>query len=402
MSSKYSEKLVSVYGDAFSAFPSEYDTKKKAAIIDDALWLSGLARDVAMEILLGGFRLDEEDFAMALGRVTRLELKLFENCMRYHAVDFGYMPEGGNAKVFFEKELDVWTTKVQFSEDCSVRDAFRFLKSLEDRGKWFKVQDGFRKCTEDSVISMVSFGRDVLDAGGEVERVSLFDVLRSKADAIISKYGKEVLLDNYWMQVELKDSSAPSDTHTFVRRSVNTFAKGLDDYIFYVEYRTPSGRSSTLMSRLEPEEMERMISLIDDEMSSRQTVSKAAGKLDIASGSEGLEPVEQGGCLRFDNGPVISVLDDGGERLVRVSEIWSMPFGGPWITGSPVDAKGNMQFDENGKMVSFDFPLSSLSDKAVDTIRQATDKFLKLTVRDSLKQSDSKSVKSRKGSSQAL
>lgn len=118
-----------------------------------------LARDVAMEINLGGFRLDKEDLAAVLEGMSRKNLDTLRERVLYHSKDFFGLPFDCNNyerlaefSSFAERECDEWFKGIRSQEDLGLEKASGSLADEvfnEDRGKYFLFSCGaVRRCTK--------------------------------------------------------------------------------------------------------------------------------------------------------------------------------------------------------------------------------------------------------------
>lgn len=316
-----------------------------------------LARDVAFEIVLGGDRFDPADLAEQLSGVSRPEMDIFRNRVRYHSEDFA--PPEYRTKDFMDRMIDAWTGSIP-TEGTDVRKAFMEAAQVRDRGSWFRFADGeYRRCDKASADAMWNERERALLVGGPVDA---FEVARSKADRLINEYGREVTLDRRWDSVDIETYGMTAAGHVMsVRRDVNDLAKGPEDHVYYVMYKTPNGSSSTLLSHYEKGELDWFVNIVDGERAFR----KGVGVMNDMPGLSG--------------GSLISLPP---ETLVAAPEMG--PSHRYEFEASSVFVGANDAAMVSGRFVGqrpdtpeYNYPLKDFSDHAVARIKEATDRSMK-------------------------
>lgn len=353
---KRTDAVLDAYDEAFRTLPVYGNGNVMDRKMND---VDRLARDVAFEIVLGGDRFDPADVAAQLDGISPREMQVFRGRIAYHAEDFA--PPEYRTEDFMNRMTEAWTAGVRLDgRSDSLRRAFSETELHSDRGRWFRFRDGsFRKCTKAAVDAMWR-GRDL--EGLEAGPVTPLDVLRAKADALIAKYGKEVRLDGPWDSVDVDTYGLSEAGHVMsLRRNVDILARKPEDHVYYVTYRTPSGSSSTLLSHLEPEEMERMIGVVDGETAFR-------GGLSVMNGVPGLS----GGSLVALPQDTVVYAPEYGPTQTK-SFVAASVFVGP---GEGVMVSGRFTGQDKGTP-DFNYPLADFSDRSVAVIKEATDRSMK-------------------------
>lgn len=173
--------------------------------------LDDFARDVAMEIQLGGDRFDPSDVAERLEGIPEADLKTFRERVFYHSMDFypfpdavvGSMPgkdfleipwvvaNSGDIGLFTDQMCDAWLGGVKTAEQLGrkpSRSVFEAQPLHWDRGKYFMLRDGnIRRC--DKATRTAAFGRNA-DALCVME-ISRDDAVRGVCSQILSRFGTD-------------------------------------------------------------------------------------------------------------------------------------------------------------------------------------------------------------------
>lgn len=114
--------------------------------------LDGLARDIAFEICYGADRFDNEDVAAMLSPFSPLspsEMKAFRERIVYHCPDFA--PPAYRQEDFVSSWMDGFLSlvPVQNADHTFIREEFARLNDVQERGKWFKVNEFIRfRCNQ--------------------------------------------------------------------------------------------------------------------------------------------------------------------------------------------------------------------------------------------------------------
>ena len=329
------------------------------------LWksLDELARDLAFEIVLGGDRMDAEDIRQALGSVSQNELHLFRERVKYHAFDFA--PGEYLTDDFLNRMLDGWLKDVSVNGSTSIGAAYHELHERCDRFKWFRLQnlDGSfeyalcEKATRDVMWGRRAGGRRVDEFVSE-RPVSALEVARSRADALLDKYGMEFNLDGPLEVVDvysfgiLKEGALMS-----LRRTVNDLARSSSDRVYFITETAPGGKdTSRVLSDMREDELNRLVGIIDTEKSFRDGLSLVVEN----------PIVNQGAIIRLPEDTYVYFSDGSLEGLVAKS-VFLAPDGVAMVSGKFM---GSLYREQN-------FPLSYLSDKSMQVIREATQASLK-------------------------
>lgn len=151
-----------------------------------------LARDVAMEICLGGFRFDEEDLSALLEGMSRKDLDRIRERVLYHCPDFSPVPfrTGNNDyTAFAERESHRWFDGIRSQEDLGLSKPNAVIGDepfYEDRGKYFLFDGGAVRCCTKATRT-VEWGPDGLNFIFEIP----FDkVPRAIASLLLSSAGE--------------------------------------------------------------------------------------------------------------------------------------------------------------------------------------------------------------------
>ena len=348
------DELLDAYEEAFETLPlykmhKPHMTEKKDTVLGTFMSSAdSLARDIAYEIVLGGDRFDSYDVKPVLDGMTRAEMNFFKDRIRYHAVDFA--PEEYRTDDFLSRMIEAWTEGVDVKESWEIRPEFQKMHDRQERGKWFRFADGgFRKCEKATVdCQWQEFER----VGMVPEPISPFEVAREKADALISLYGRDVNLDGPVRTVDIISFGALESGYVMsVRRNVDALAEKPADHTYFITYTTPSGKSSTLLSHLPPEEMDRFIDMMDQEKQLR-----AGGRLGWTERSE---------PLLLPSGTVVMAPepDADGVSAFEVKSLWENIDGEVIVSGHYAEGRSS------GRQVSFN--LGDFSDKGISVITTA-------------------------------
>ena len=314
-----------------------------------------LARNIAYEIILGGDRFDAYDIKPVLDGMSRAEMNLFKDRIRYHAVDFceaEHRPDD-----FLSRMIEAWTKDVVVRESWEIRPDFQRMHDRQERGKWFRFADGsFRRCDRATVDCQ---WQESERAGMDPSPVPSFEVARERADALISLYGREVSLDGPVETMDILSYGALESGYVMsVRRNVDVLAQKPADHTYYITYTTPSGHSSTLLSHLTPEEMDRFIDMMEQEKQLR-----AGGRLGWTERSE---------PFLLPSGTVVMAPEPGadGERAFEAKSLFEN-------TDGDVIVSGNFVSGGKGTGPVGNFYLRDFSDKSVSIITGASAQVLK-------------------------
>ena len=134
------DEVLDAYEEAFENLPV-YQRSNYMKMND----VDRLARDVAFEIILGGDRFEPSDVAAHLDGISRPEMGLFKKRVEYHTVDFA--PEEMRTPDFVGRMVEGWTQGVRLSDGAGIREAFSAAYNRQERGLWFRFDDGsVRRC----------------------------------------------------------------------------------------------------------------------------------------------------------------------------------------------------------------------------------------------------------------
>lgn len=317
-----------------------------------------LARDVAFEIILGGDRFDPSDVAQQLDGLSRPELGLFKKRVEYHAVDFA--PEEMRTPDFVGRMIEAWTKDVRLSDGTGIREAFSAAYNRQERGLWFRFDDGsVRRC--DRAVT------DAMWRGGELARMdpkplSAAEAACIKADALISRYGTEVRRDGWYEEVSLDSFSMnPDGDRVSVMRDRDDLARSVGEHVYSMTYAEESGTYTRSVRDLDPVMAERLIGWMDNEMAMRGSVSLTRDD----------SLLHEGAVIGLPDDTVIyaPLYDRGTTSPFKATAVFDTPDGRTMVSGrfvgsSPQEPERN-------------FPLSELSDRSVSKVRRATDVILK-------------------------
>lgn len=329
-----------------------------------------LARDVAFEIVLGGDRFDPSDLAAQLDGISRQEMRIFQDRIRYHAVDFA--PPEYRTDDFLNRMISAWTDGVALGAD-GVRQGFLDTVSVRDRGEWFRMGDGsVKQCRSASVETM---WRSEERKGMEEKPVAALEVAKMKAGALLDKYGHETMLDRPCDTMDIDSYGMTAVGYIMsVRRDVDILANSDLDKVFFVTITTPSGMSSTALSDYKLDALNEFIALMDTEKSFRESASLMVET----------SPLSQSALIGLPENTVIAApeVGPGGLDMFRASSVFIGPDGTTMVSG---------RFSgQNQDSPEYNYRLSQLSDKSVDVIRHATDAALKNILQSAEKSSLSK------------
>lgn len=319
-----------------------------------------MARDVAFEIVLGGDRFEPSDVAEFLRGSSEMELQLFRERIRYHAVDFA--PPEHRTDDFLSRMIEAWTKDVVVdSRRKDISSAAREAMDIQDRDRWFRFSDGFRKCTKGTVEAMWTMkDRTMLESE---QPVPSNEVLRRRMDSLISRYGHEVRLDGYYDVLDVSSLElAGGNVSMTLRRSVDTLAKGVEGHKYYVVERTPGDMRVSEVMSFTPREAERLISILDTEESLRQSSSLVSGQSQFPDGV----------LVGFPEPVKVFMAKDKGMFPFEVSSVFCTPDGRAMVSGHYMHrVPGEPEYN---------FPLSDLTDKGVSDVRKTMDGVMSRTL----------------------
>lgn len=320
-----------------------------------------LARDVAFEIALGGDRFDPQDAAMWLDGCSDVELEVFRSRIRYHIVDFA--PPEYRTEDFVGRMIQEWTESVRTDDTRhDIRPGVQEALEIRDRGKWYRFSDGYRQCTKGTVEA--EWTAKDLSMRLSPDPVPSNEVLRARADSLISRYGHEVMLDYRYDSLDISSLGfSGEDVSMTLRRSVDVVAQGVEGHSYTVVERRPGDvRVSEIMS-FTPEEADRLIAVLDTEESLRQSSALVSERSAFADGVlVGFpEPVR-----------VSMVRDDAGLFPFEVSSVFCTPDGQAMVSGR--------YMHQPRKEPEYNYPLSDLTDKGISDVRRAMDVAMRNTL----------------------
>ena len=358
------------------------------------LWksLDGLARHLAFEIVLGGDRMDAEDIRLALGSVSQNELHLFRERVKYHAFDFA--PEEYRTDDFLNRMLDDWLRDVSVNGGTSVGEAYRKLYERCDRFKWFRLQnlDGSfeyaqcKKATRDLMWGRRAGGSIIdirVDEFVSERPVSALEVARSRADALLDKYGMELHLDGPLEVVDISSFGISEEGALMsLRRTVNDLARSSSDRVYFITETAPGGKvTSRVLSDMTDGEINRLIGIFDTEKSFRDGLSLVVEN----------PIVNQGAIIRLPKDTYV-YFNDGSDRGLVAKSVFIAPDGVAMVSGKFM---GSLYPEQN-------LPLSSLSDKSMQVIREATQSSLKQIEKQVLGMDNAKSAGRKAGKGKTI
>lgn len=194
--------------------------------------------------------------------------------------------------------------------------------------------------------------RDIREA--EIRRQDVSD-FKLKADRLLDSAGERVCADFLYDQVEL---SGTEKGRVFVRRAVDDLAEHHQYYIFT---KTPNGSVTARVSEdMDAGVLSRMNALMDERLD-------ALGKEDVQGVSASQDRID------FLDGPVISVPSYSGDSGIAAQmKVRSLYVGFDY----ELMVDGTMMGSSDTAVQSF--YLSTLSDKSVKAVREASDKALSL------------------------
>lgn len=318
-----------------------------------------LARDIAFEIVLGGDRFDPSDVKEMVGTVSRAERNVFQDRIRYHAVDFA--PEEYRTAEFLDRNIEVWTGGLKIHDGVELRQDFDEMLHRNERGAWFRFSDGsFLRC-EKAVSDAMWNSRERF--GMDPDPVSPYKVALYKSDALINKYGHQVKRDMYYHAVDLDSYGMTSEGSILtVMRQEDIVSDDPKHKIFVVVEKTPEKTSAALLSQYPDEELERLIGILDTESSVRQSLSLM---------KEG-EPMSEGAVVALPEKTIVTAPEQSpyGSDFV-VTSVFVKSEGFTMVSGHYVGMRGGPERN---------FLLRDFSDKGVATIKNATDVAMKNTL----------------------
>ena len=216
-----------------------------------------LARDIAIEVNLGGFRLGPEDLADRLDGVNPADLDAFMKRVRYHSVDFA--PAGRRNDPQFLRWLDshlgVWERSVRTVGERQEGYVSPLSKLPEDRGRYFLFPDGEVRICGKATSDIAWGSRDK----GDLPLVPL-------QDADVVTYYCNVLCDKFGKEQGPKELRFLTDgfSERPLGHVVKVEARG-DGFVFVVD-------ADGDLSRHGPEDFNRrkLISILEDELQAQR------------------------------------------------------------------------------------------------------------------------------------
>lgn len=149
--------------------------------------LEDLARDVAFEIELGGFRLDPSDVSKVMLGVSQATLDLFKERVLVHCQDFA---PGGKPSDFSRKSLDEFVSGVVVAESLGIEPQVAFSKRplYNDKGMYFMFKNGtILECEKATRFAM--WGKDFDST--YTFCIKPAEAARAYGALLLSHYGKE-------------------------------------------------------------------------------------------------------------------------------------------------------------------------------------------------------------------
>lgn len=343
------DEVLDAYEEAFENLPV-YQRSNYMKMND----VDRLARDVAFEIILGGDRFEPSDVAAHLDGISRPEMGLFKKRVEYHTVDFA--PEEMRTPDFVGRMIEGWTQGVRLSDGTGIREAFSAAYNRQERGLWFRFDDGSVRRCDRAVTDAMWRGEEL--ARMDPKPLSAAEAACIKADALISRYGSEVRRDGWYQEVSLDSFSMnPDGDRVSVMRDRDDLARSVGEHSYYMTY---DGRTTPVRD-LNQTMAERLILWMDNEKAMRESVSLTR--------EDSL--LHEGAVIGLPDDTVIyaPVPERGVSSPFKATAVFDTPDGRTMVSGRFVG--------DSPRKPELNFPLSELSDNSVSKVRQATDVILK-------------------------
>jgi len=307
--------------------------------------LDSVARNMAFELALGGDRFGPEDIQEMLGNFSLGELNLLRNRVIYHAVDFDPV---GVSDGFIGRAFDSWGLSPTCPEPSRLGKDYLELSERKDRGLWFRFNDGsLRKCRK--AVREAMWGSGVLSGLSSPDPLSPIGAAKVMAGGLIDRYGERINLDGPCDSAEVLSYSTDTGCSMSVRRIVDDLTPPADR-LFYVTYKTPNGRVSTLFDALEEDEAGRLADSLAYEAEYRLSPDMSlAGPFGEESRKDLPRPV--------------AVTTSVGDRYMVEAFLVDRESGNVSLLARPEDIR-------EGRLMSL--PLSSLSDSSVGNLWSAS------------------------------
>ena len=315
--------------------------------------VDSMARDIAMECILGGDRFDPQDVADMLGPVSRTEAELLKKRIAYHAEDFA--PPEFRPKEFLDKEIAAWTGALSVREDdFSIRPAYSEMTAREDRGKWFRFSDGkIRRC--EKAVASAMWPERSLGSENLPERISSLEAAEYKADALISSYGSEIERDDKYEYMDVKSyGSSAEGSFMKIYRNVDILAEHPLQHLFLLESDHPEGKPIVTFDSLPDGELDRLCGILDTELSVRKGLSLM----------HGLDSLPESAMLALPKGTIVRSPEQMPfGNTFSVSALFVGPDGSSFVSGTYF---GDLSGQE------YNYRLSEFSDVGIATIKEST------------------------------
>lgn len=318
------------------------------------------ARDVAFEVNLGGDRLDSADVSVILSGVSAEQLTAFKRRVYYHSVDFA--PVGGyHDEHFLTRSVDNICSTVKLGEGRG--DIPNFYSMPCDRGKWFRRDDGrYFKCTK--AVRWAMWKPEQLERLG-IDPVTIQDVTMKKVSFLLDNYGTDILLDRPARQIELLSYSAETPGYGMVIEQRKDDASAIR-----VKYLTPHGFSETSFKRLDDEDTEKLFSTLDKEVQWRSEHSRKADVVADEPQATVEQPVSLAMIPLESEAVLVCNPASPASDPLQATAVFETSDGVVMVSCRPFKAPEGTP-EEN-------IPLSSFSDRSLETIREATGRSMKL------------------------
>ena len=339
-------------------------------MFDSKYDLDSFARDVAMEIQLGGDRFDPSDVGSFLDGIPSDDLVLFKERVLLHSRDFA--PCTQSFIDFARNSVGVWLSQVRTAEQKGLRPSGSWFDRealRDDKWKYFKFDDGsFRFCNKTDRRWAFPHG----EAGHIVAEMTAPEVLLRLKEELLEdgnlREFREPLVLPEGVVVSLGVNVVDDNGVCYSDIPVAFMSDGSSLPVAVLEEKYPD----ILIAHL-GEEREY---LVNDRRRRASLITAVGGDVKESLSADNASVINDG--IRFSEPVTVSVpsVDGESQRPMEVRSLFRLPLdtGGSdafscFVSGEVTGADGVRREEQ--------IPLHVLSDRDIDRLRRATDALAK-------------------------